>query len=85
MDLHLPRERVVPPGVSGEGELTTRLYREVRQAVRDGRLRPGDRLPPTRELATQLGLSRGTVATAYERLVAEGFLTARRGGNVRRP
>jgi GntR family transcriptional regulator/MocR family aminotransferase len=64
------------------GDLTSRLYRELRQAVRDGRLRPGDRLPPTRELATQLKLSRGTVATAYERLVAEGFLVARVGAGT---
>ena len=48
------------------------------EAVRDGRLRPGDRLPPTRELAGRLELSRGTVATAYERLVAEGFLVGAR-------
>ena len=74
MDLHL--------GLSGGGDLTTRLYRELREAVRDGRLRPGDRLPPTRELATQLELSRGTVATAYERLVAEGFLVARVGAGT---
>jgi GntR family transcriptional regulator/MocR family aminotransferase len=45
----------------------------------DGRLRPGDRLPPSRELARSLQVSRNTVATAYERLVAEGFLTGRVG------
>jgi GntR family transcriptional regulator/MocR family aminotransferase len=73
VDLHL--------GFSG-GDLTTRLYRELREAVRDGRLRPGDRLPPTRELAAQLDLARGTVATAYERLVAEGFLVARVGAGT---
>ena len=75
MDLHLTRGSAAP----GTGDLTTRLYRELRQAVRDGRLRPGDRLPPTRRLATELQLSRGTVATAYERLVAEGFFVARVG------
>jgi GntR family transcriptional regulator / MocR family aminotransferase len=74
VDLHLDR--------SSGGDLTTRLYRELREAVRDGRLRPRDRLPPTRELATQLDVSRGTVATAYERLVAEGFLTARVGAGT---
>ena len=74
MDLHL--------GPTTGGDLTTRLYRELREAVRDGRLRPGDRLPPTRELATQLELSRGTVTTAYERLVAEGFLVARVGAGT---
>lgn len=74
MDLHL--------SLSGTGDVTTRLYRELREAVRDGRLRAGDRLPPTRELATRLVLSRGTVATAYERLVAEGFLVARVGAGT---
>ena len=74
MDLYLSR--------SSGGDLTTRLYRELREAVRDGRLRPRDRLPPTRELATQLEVSRGTVATEYERLVAEGFLTARVGAGT---
>ncbi len=74
MDLHL--------GLSGGGDLTARLYRELREAVRDGRLRPGDRLPPTRDLATELELSRGTVTTAYERLVAEGFLVARVGAGT---
>lgn len=74
MDLHLSR--------SSGGDLTTRLYRELREAIRDGRLRPRDRLPPTRDLATQLELSRGTVATAYERLVAEGFLIARVGAGT---
>jgi GntR family transcriptional regulator/MocR family aminotransferase len=74
VDLHL--------SLAGDGELTTRLYRELRQAVRDGRLRPGDRLPPTRDLAARLEVSRGTVATAYERLVAEGFLAARVGAGT---
>jgi GntR family transcriptional regulator/MocR family aminotransferase len=82
VNLHLPRERVVPPGLSGVRDLTTRLYRELRAAVGDGRLRPGDQLPPTRELAAELQLSRGTVATAYERLIAEGFLTARVGAGT---
>src|SRR6185437_1481724 len=68
--------------LSGGGDLTTRLYRELREAIRDGRLRPGDRLPPTRELAGRLELARGTVATAYERLVAEGFLVARVGAGT---
>jgi GntR family transcriptional regulator/MocR family aminotransferase len=74
VDLHL--------SLPGTGDLATRLYRELREAVREGRLRAGDRLPPTRELASRLELSRGTVATAYERLVAEGFLVARVGAGT---
>ena len=74
MDLHV--------SLDGDGDLTTRLYRGLRDAVRDGRLRSGERLPPTRELATRLSVARGTVATAYERLVAEGFLVARVGAGT---
>jgi len=53
------------------------LERALREAVRDGRLPPGTRLPSSRALATDFGLARGTVTQAYEQLVAEGFLTAR--------
>ncbi len=48
----------------------------------DGRLRRGERLPATRELATRLGVSRSTVSTAYERLTAEGYLVARVGSGT---
>ena len=44
-----------------------------------GLLRPGETLPSTRALATQLGVSRNTVGVAYDRLVAEGFLSSRVG------
>ncbi|MEO7234563.1 MAG: PLP-dependent aminotransferase family protein [Lapillicoccus sp.] len=74
MDLHVR--------LDGAGDLTAQLYRELRAAVRDGRLRAGDRLPASRELATRLEVSRGTVTQAYERLVAEGFLTARVGAGT---
>jgi GntR family transcriptional regulator/MocR family aminotransferase len=74
MDLHI--------SLDGGGDLTARIYRSLRDGVRDGRLRPGDRLPPTRELARTLDVSRGTVATAYERLTAEGFLVGRVGAGT---
>jgi GntR family transcriptional regulator/MocR family aminotransferase len=64
------------------GDRTTRLYQALLDAVLDGRLAPGDRLPPTRELAGELGVARGTVATAYDRLAAEGFLEARVGSGT---
>ncbi|RIQ36943.1 GntR family transcriptional regulator, partial [Jiangella rhizosphaerae] len=68
--------------LDGPGDLTARIYRSLRDGVRDGRLRPGDRLPPSRELARTLDVSRGTVATAYERLTAEGFLVGRVGAGT---
>ncbi|WP_033440044.1 MocR-like pyridoxine biosynthesis transcription factor PdxR [Saccharothrix sp. NRRL B-16314] len=55
---------------------------ELRRAVRDGRLAPGTRLPSSRDLAAQLGVARGTVTSAYEQLIGEGYLTARRGSGT---
>ncbi len=70
--------------VSGTGEKTVLVYRALRAAMVDGRLPAGHRLPPTRALAEDLGVARGSVATAYERLVAEGYLAlAGRVGDVR--
>ncbi|MER6351181.1 PLP-dependent aminotransferase family protein [Streptomyces sp. NPDC001634] len=58
------------------------LERALRDAVRDGRLAPGTRLPATRRLAAELGVSRGTAKAAYDQLVAEGYLTARQGSGT---
>ena len=48
----------LPPEARGSG---TRLYRRLREAILDGRVIPGERLPSTRELARSLALSRNTV------------------------
>ncbi len=74
MDLHV--------SLAGPGDLGARIYRQLQEAVIDGRLRAGERLPPTRELAKQLAVSRNTVALAYERLTAEGFLVGRVGAGT---
>jgi GntR family transcriptional regulator / MocR family aminotransferase len=58
------------------------LERALRDAIRDGRLPPSTRLPATRALAAELGLSRGTVSAAYDQLVAEGWLVARVGAGT---
>ena len=68
--------------LAGRGDLAARIYRQLRDAILDGRLRAGEKLPPTRELARQLAVSRNTVATAYERLTAEGFLVGRVGAGT---
>ena len=62
--------------------LFQQLYRQLRQAVLEGRLRPGVRLPATRFLARELGLSRNTVLTAYDQLASEGFLELRHRSGV---
>jgi len=51
----------------------------LREAVQSGRLAAGTRIPSTRTLAQQLGLSRGTVVAAFDQLTAEGYLTATPG------
>ena len=55
---------------------------ELRQAIRDGRLATGARLPSSRDLAQQLDVSRGTVTAAYAQLVGEGYLSAKRGSGT---
>jgi GntR family transcriptional regulator/MocR family aminotransferase len=58
----------------GRKDLTGQIYGQIRQAILDGHLRPGDRIPPSRELATRLDVSRTTVMVALDRLAGEGFL-----------
>jgi GntR family transcriptional regulator / MocR family aminotransferase len=62
--------------------LFQQLYRQLRQAVLEGRARPGARLPATRFLARELGISRNTVLTAYDQLASEGFLELRHRSGV---
>ena len=76
MDLLIDLE--VAPGASKRA----RLEAALRGAVRDGRLAPGARLPPSRELCGQLGVSRGVVVDVYAQLAAEGYLQTRRGGGT---
>jgi GntR family transcriptional regulator / MocR family aminotransferase len=65
-----------------EGGRRDALEASLREAIRDGRLGAGARVPSTRALAADLGLARGTVAEAYAQLQAEGYLTARPGGGT---
>ncbi|WP_233289303.1 GntR family transcriptional regulator, partial [Kitasatospora sp. MBT63] len=65
------------------GDLTGQLTRALRGAVQGGRLAAGARLPSTRALAAQLGLSRGVVVECYAQLVAEGYLVGVRGSGTR--
>jgi GntR family transcriptional regulator/MocR family aminotransferase len=64
------------------GDRADRMYRQLSEAIVEGRLRAGEALPPTRELARQLGVSRTTVTVAYERLLSEGFTIARPGAGT---
>jgi GntR family transcriptional regulator/MocR family aminotransferase len=68
---------------SGELPLHEQLERSLRENIRRGRLPAGTRLPSTRGLATELGVSRGVVTEAYGQLSAEGYLETRQGAAVR--
>jgi GntR family transcriptional regulator / MocR family aminotransferase len=62
--------------------LNAQLVQGLRQAIAGGVLRPGAKLPPSREAALQLSVGRNTVVDAYAQLVAEGLLETRgRGGS----
>jgi GntR family transcriptional regulator / MocR family aminotransferase len=63
-------------------ELWRWLYRELRGAILDGRLKRGVRMPSTRSLARQYGLSRGTVIAAFEQLRVEGYTHTRIGSGT---
>lgn len=58
------------------------LQSALREAVRSGRLAAGTRLPSSRELAADLGVSRGLVTDAYEQLTAEGYLRSGHGSGT---
>jgi GntR family transcriptional regulator/MocR family aminotransferase len=74
IEVLLPLDREAPD------PLHRQLERELREAVRNGRLAAGSALPSSRALAGQLGVSRGIVVEAYEQLAAEGYLATRPGG-----
>ena len=59
------------------------LRRQLAELIRYGALPTGDRLPPVRQLAADLGLAAGTVARTYRELEAAGLVITRRGGGTR--
>jgi GntR family transcriptional regulator/MocR family aminotransferase len=75
LDLDIDKEAAAP--------LHRQLYEGLRKAILAGRLVPRGRLPSSRTLAAELGLSRNTVLSAFEQLASEGYLEARRGSGSR--
>src|SRR5690242_3405705 len=63
--------------------LRQQLEQALRTAIRSGRLPAETRMPPSRELAAQLGVSRGVVVDSYAQLSAEGYLRAQQGSGTR--
>src|SRR5262245_47866027 len=74
MELHV--------SLGARGRWSDDVYAQLRAAIPDGRLRPGEPVPATRALAARLEVSRNTVMNAYERLIAEGFLVGVHGAGT---
>src|SRR5215467_1002893 len=55
------------------------LYDHLRASILDGRLEKGAKIPSTRLLAAELGVSRNTVLNAYDQLIAEGYIESIEG------
>ena len=68
---------------NAKSALHRQLYLALQQDILQGRLRPGTRLPPTRDLAKELGVSRNTITKAYELLWDEGYLESKIGSGTR--
>jgi GntR family transcriptional regulator/MocR family aminotransferase len=78
-----PIELLVAVARNGTGTLGAQIEQQLRGAIREGALRPGTRLPSTRDLARQLGVSRRIAVDAYAQLAAEGYLALRQGARPR--
>src|SRR5215470_3677896 len=80
----------VPSGISpvvtinrrAETPIYRQVYEAFRSAIMDGRLRAGERIPSTRALALELGVSRIPVLNAYAQLLAEGYFESRTGSGT---
>ena len=57
--------------------ITRSLYDQIRAAIASGRISAGEQMPPSRQLAQELGVARQTIATVYGRLTAEGHVIGR--------
>jgi GntR family transcriptional regulator/MocR family aminotransferase len=62
--------------------LYVQLYEQFRAMILSNRLRPGDRLPPGRNLAKELGVARVIVSQAYEQLIMEGYVSGKTGAGT---
>lgn len=71
---------VIP--LSRNGPIFRQIYLWFRRAILMGTFRPGDRLPATRDLGEQLGVSRTVILLAYDQLLAEGFVVGRHGSGT---
>lgn len=75
MGIELQRQSEIP--------LKRQIYQTIKDRILDGRIKAGEVLPSTRELASRLNISRNTACEAYEMLLSEGFIISRQGAPTR--
>ncbi|KVA10699.1 DNA-binding protein [Burkholderia latens] len=75
----LLQKRAWVPGEHGGTSMHRELYELIKSEILEGTLPGGSRLPPSRVLGWELGISRNTVLNAYDQLLAEGYVTATTG------
>src|SRR5690625_3446891 len=74
----------MPPakGTDDQGLPSDRIADDLRQAIQDGEIAPGDKVPSERDLAARYDVARNTVRAAVRRLAAEGLVISRQGAGV---
>jgi GntR family transcriptional regulator / MocR family aminotransferase len=75
-------ELAVERAAKGSRDAGGSIYRQLKTAIIDGRLRPGTRLPASRQAMRYFGVSRNTVSEVYERLRVDGYVLARAGSGT---
>lgn len=73
----------MPLPTTAQDRITWRIGEALKSQIASGLLSPGAKLPSTRSLAAEWGVSRTTVTLAYEQLIAEGYLDVRQGARAR--
>ncbi|PJO45401.1 PLP-dependent aminotransferase family protein, partial [Lysinibacillus xylanilyticus] len=72
----------IPIDRSSDIPLNRQVYQQIREKILNGHLQAGEKLPSTRELSSELQVSRNVILDTYDQLLAEGFLLARRGSGT---
>jgi len=79
MNITMPKVNLDP---SDPLDLNEQVAAEIRRAIADGEAKPGERLPPAKDLAAELGVNTNTVLRALRQLRDEGLLEFRRGRGI---
>lgn len=72
----------IPLNPTSEQPMYQQIYYYIRQQIQSGKMLPNTKLPSSRLLSEHLQVSRSTIVSAYEQLIAEGYLESRKGSGV---